>query len=103
MIKVYGLPSCPYCDYIHKQIEGREDEFEYINIGEHIRYLSEFIKIRDNSPVFNKCKRMGDVGIPAFVFDDGRVTINPEDVGLIEYNSSISCSIDDHKKGKKNC
>ena len=90
MIKVYGLPTCPYCDYIHKQIKGREDEFEYINIGEHIS-------------VFNKCKRIGDVGIPAFVFDDGRVTINPEDVGLIEYNSSISCSIDDHKKGKKNC
>ena len=103
MIKVYGLPTCPYCDYIHKQIEGREDEFEYINIGEHISNLSEFIKIRDNSPVFNKCKRIGDVGIPAFVFDDGRVTINPEDVGLIEYNSSTSCSIDDHKKGKKNC
>lgn len=103
MIKIYGLPTCPYCDYIHKQIEGREDEFEYINIGEHISNLSKFIKIRDNSPVFNKCKRIGDVGIPAFVFDDGRVTINPEDVGLIEYNSPISCSIDDHKKGKKNC
>ena len=39
MIKIYGMPTCPYCDYVEEQIRGREDEFEYINIGEHIRYL----------------------------------------------------------------
>ena len=37
MIRIYGMPTCPYCDYVHEQIAGREDEFEYINIGEHIR------------------------------------------------------------------
>ena len=36
MIKIYGMPTCPFCDYIQEQIAGREDEFEYINIGEHI-------------------------------------------------------------------
>ena len=39
MIKIYGMPTCPYCDYVHEQIVGREDEFEYINIGENIRNL----------------------------------------------------------------
>ena len=33
MIKIYGMPTCPYCDYIHEQVKGREDEFQYINIG----------------------------------------------------------------------
>lgn len=33
MIKIYGMPTCPYCDYINEQIKGRESEFEYINIG----------------------------------------------------------------------
>ena len=37
MIKIYGMPTCPYCDYVHEQIVGREDEFEYINIGANIR------------------------------------------------------------------
>ena len=37
MIKIYGMPTCPYCDYIQEQIKGRENEFEYINIGENIR------------------------------------------------------------------
>lgn len=27
MIKIYGMPTCPYCDYVHEQIKGREDEF----------------------------------------------------------------------------
>ncbi len=27
-------------DYVHQQIVGRENEFEYINIGENIRNMS---------------------------------------------------------------
>ena len=34
MIKIYGMPSCPYCAYVHQQIIGRENEFEYIDIGD---------------------------------------------------------------------
>ena len=29
MIKIYGMPSCPYCEYVHKQIKGREKEFQF--------------------------------------------------------------------------
>ena len=68
MIKIYGMPTCPYCDYVHEQIKGREDEFEYINIGENIRNMSVFTRLRDTNPVFDHCKEIGDVGIPAFVF-----------------------------------
>jgi glutaredoxin-related protein len=70
MIKIYGMPTCPYCDYVHEQIKGRENEFEYINIGENIRNMSAFTRLRDTSPVFDHCKEIGDVGIPAFVFDE---------------------------------
>ena len=103
MIKIYGLPSCPYCDFLMDQIKGREDEFEYINIGSHIRYLGEFVRMRDNSPVFDKSKAIGDVGIPCFVFEDGRISLDPADAGLIEYGSEAACSIEDHKAGKKGC
>lgn len=103
MIRIYGMPTCPYCDFILEQIKEREDEFEYINIGEHIRYLSAFMRLRDNSPVFDHCKQIGDVGVPAFVFDDGRVSIDPADAGLIEYGSEFACSIEDHKNGRKGC
>ena len=80
MIKIYGMPSCPYCAYVHQQIIGR-----------------------DTNPVFDRMKAIGDVGIPAFVFEDGRVSIDPADAGLIEYGSPEACSIEDHKSGRKGC
>ena len=103
MIKIYGMPTCPYCDYVHEQIKGREDEFQYINIGENIANMSAFTRLRDSSPVFYRCKKIGDVGIPAFVLEDGTISIDPADVGLIEYGVANACSIADHKSGRKGC
>ena len=103
MIRIYGMPGCPYCDYIHAQIKERKDEFEYINIGESIRNMSAFTRLRDTNPVFDRMKAMGDVGIPAFVFEDGTVSIDPTDAGLIEYGSEAACSVEDHRKGRKGC
>lgn len=103
MIKIYGMPTCPYCDFLHDQIAGREDEFEYINIGEHIRNMSAFTRLRDTNPAFDHSKEIGDVGIPAFVFEDGRVSLNPADAGLVGYKASNACSVADHKSGKNGC
>ena len=103
MIKIYGMPSCPYCEYVHKQIKGREKEFQFIDIGKNIRNMSAFTKLRDTNPVFDRMKAIGDVGIPAFVFEDGRVSIDPADAGLIEYGSPEACSIEDPKSGRKGC
>ena len=103
MIKIYGMPSCPYCEFVQQQIKGRENEFQFIDIGENIRNMSAFTKLRDTNPVFDRMKAIGDVGIPAFVFEDGRVSIDPADAGLIEYGSTEACSIEDHKSGRKGC
>ena len=103
MIRIYGMPGCPYCDYVHEQIRGREDEFEYINIGESIRNMSAFMRLRDSCPVFDRMKEIGDVGIPAFVFEDGRVSIDPADAGLIEFGTPGACSLEDHQNGRKGC
>ena len=103
MIKIYGMPTCPYCDFIHEQVKGREDEFEYINIGEHIHNLSTFIHLRDTNPVFDHLKAVGDVRVPAFVFEDGSVSVDPADAGLIEYGSPDACSLEDHRSGRKGC
>ena len=103
MVKIYGMPTCPYCDYIHEHVKDRTEEFEYINIGEHIRNLSAFMRLRDTNQVFDHLKAVGDVGVPAFVFEDGRVSVDPADAGLIEYGSPDACSIEDHRSGRKGC
>ncbi len=104
MIKIYGLKTCPYCDYVKEQLVGREDEFTYIDIGTHVKYMHEFMDLRDNRPEFDHSKEIGDIGIPAFVREDGSITLDPAEVGLVEYGTEIpSCSIEDHKAGKKGC
>ncbi len=82
MITIYGMKTCPDCVWVYDQIAGRESEFTSIDIGEHVKNLKAFLKIRDTSPVFDDCKANGYAGIPCFVFEDGRVSLNPEDAGL---------------------
>ncbi len=97
MIKIYGLKTCPYCDYLKPQIEGKEDQFQYIDIGEHVRNMHAFMDLRDHNPVFDHSKEIGDIGIPCFVLEDGTVTLDPAVVGLVEYgtvSAGSACSID---------
>ena len=98
MIKIYGMDTCPDCTYLYDQIKERKDEFEYINIGEHVKNLKDFLKVRDNSPIFEHCKANGYAGIPCFVFEDGRVSITPEDAGLNsrpeDIQAGAACNLD---------
>ncbi len=103
MIKIYGMPTCPYCDFVHEQIKGRESEFRYINIAENIRNMSEFTRLRDVDPAFAHSKEIGDVGIPAFVLEDGRISLDPADANLVEYSGASACSLSDHENGRKGC
>ena len=93
MIKIYGMPSCPYCAYIEKQIAGNPD-FQYIDIGKNVHDLHVFLDLRDHNPVFDPYKAIGDVGIPCFVLEDGTITLEPKDVGLRSLSEAGACKID---------
>ena len=51
MIKIYGMPTCPDCAYVHEQIIGREDEFQYIDIGEHVRFMNINVNQKVSRPL----------------------------------------------------
>ncbi|MDD6438345.1 MAG: glutaredoxin-related protein [Prevotella sp.] len=95
MIKIYGMPTCPYCAYVDEQVKG-DNRFAVIDIGANVRNMSAFMHLRDSNPVFDHSKAIGDIGIPAFVKEDGTVTLKPEEVGLKEFNpdEAASCSLD---------
>lgn len=95
MIKIYGMSTCPDCVNIEEQIKG-DSRFEMIDIGQHVRNLKEFMRLRDNSPVFDEAKKCGYIGIPCFVLEDGTITLSPEDAGLQSkpLTEGNSCSID---------
>ncbi|HEY9575895.1 MAG TPA: glutaredoxin domain-containing protein [Lachnospiraceae bacterium] len=81
MITAFVMKTCPDCMRIEKALQENEN-FEVIDVGEHIVFLKEFLRVRDNSPVFDAAKKYGFAGIPCFVKEDGSVTLNPKEVGL---------------------
>ena len=95
MIRIYGMPSCPDCEYVKRQAEGN-DRYEIIDIGKDVKARKEFLRLRDSSPAFDGAKRTGAAGIPCFVLEDGTVTLQPEDAGLEsgQVQTGAACSLD---------
>ena len=93
MTKVYVMSSCPDCFEVKARLSGNQD-FEIIDIGEHVRNLKEFIRLRDTSPAFDTVKANGSIGIPCFVSEDGQVSFDTEEFVHEGYSSGASCSID---------
>lgn len=94
MIKIYGMKTCPDCVAVDEQVKGN-NRYEVIDIGDHVRYLKEFLRLRDNNDVFADAREKGYAGIPCFVLEDGTVTLNPVEAGLqAPSDDTPSCSID---------
>ena len=62
-IKVFVMETCPDCTQVKAQLRNRPG-FLLIDIGEHVRHLKEFIRLRDQSPAFDAAKAKGALGIP---------------------------------------
>jgi len=92
------MKTCPYCEFVEKQVINNP-EFQIIDIGEHIRNLHAFLELRDNNSIFDESKRIGDVGIPCYVKEDGTITLNSEDVGLEPMPDGPLCSLENKGKG----
>jgi glutaredoxin-related protein len=95
MIKMFVMKTCPYCEYVEKQVVDNP-HFEVIDISKHVRNLKQFLDLRDSNPAFDEAKKIGDVGIPCYVLEDGTVTLSSKDVGLkpMKEPNGASCSID---------
>ena len=93
MTKVYVMASCPDCSEIKARLSGNPD-FEIIDIGEHVRNLKEFIRLRDSSPEFESIKAIGSIGIPCFAEDDGSISFDVRKYIADDFSTGNSCSID---------
>ena len=60
------METCPDCTYVEEQVKGN-NQYEVIDIGQHVRDLKAFLRLRDHHPAFNEAKSVGVVGIPCFV------------------------------------
>ncbi len=94
MITMYVMKTCPYCEFVEKQIPEGSDKFRLVDIGEHVHNLKEFLALRDSNPAFIEARKVGDVGIPCYVFEDGKVSLDSRDAGLIPLDEGASCNLD---------
>ena len=87
------MSTCPDCFEVKTRLSDNHD-FEIIDIGEHVRNLKEFIRLRDSSPAFDSVRANGSIGIPCFVSEDGQVSFDTEEFVHEGYSSGTSCSLD---------
>ncbi len=89
------MKTCPYCEYVERQVEGNP-RYQVIDIAQHVRNLKQFLTLRDTHAAFDEAKRIGDVGIPCYVLEDGTVTLSSREAGLepMPDDAAPACSID---------
>ena len=74
MLKIYGSPLCPDCVKCKQELEEAGVEFLYLDIGEKLLYLKQFLKIRDGNELFEPIRQRGQIGIPCIQREDGTIT-----------------------------
>ncbi|MDD6038543.1 MAG: hypothetical protein PUD20_07120 [bacterium] len=75
-MKVYGTDICIDCRNYKAIQKEKGFEAEFIDITSDTQNLKEYLTMRDNDPVFDSIKAAGGIGIPFFVNEDGRKTLD---------------------------
>ena len=75
MIKVYGSNMCHDCRELKQNFDANEIRYQFIDINENLRNLSRFLRLRDTRDVFENCRAIGDIGVPALILDNGEITL----------------------------
>lgn len=80
MLKVYGMRICPDTVECLNALTKAGIQFEYLDFAEKTANLKEFLKLRDDSPLFDAVRQAGNIGIPCIQREDGSITLNWQDV-----------------------
>ena len=79
MLKIYGSMLCPDCVKCREDLEKAGVKYEFLDFSESLKNLKAFLKIRDNSPLFDDIREEGKIGIPCIVREDETITLDWEE------------------------
>ena len=79
MLKIYGMMICPDCVECCADLDHAKVEYEFLDFAKETKNLKEFLKIRDNSTLFDKVREEGNIGIPCIVKEDDTVVLSWEE------------------------
>ena len=67
---IYGFPHCPDCVSCLALFDRLKIKYEFRDMSKEMKYLKDFMKLRDTSECFNKIRRDGLIGIPCIYISD---------------------------------
>ena len=74
-VTVIGSHLCPDTLYALNKLSEAKAEIEFKNLSASLPDLKAYLALRDSSPLYDAVKKNGGIGIPAFVLEDGAVTL----------------------------
>ena len=74
-MKIYGSMLCPDCVKCREELDKAGITYEFLDFGENLQNLKDFLKIRDGNSLFEEARREGKIGIPCIVREDGSVSL----------------------------
>jgi len=80
MIRIYGSMLCKDCVQCRQDLDHAGVCYEYLDFADNLLHLKEFLAIRENCPLFEQVRKLGGIGIPCIVKEDGSVTLDWETI-----------------------
>ena len=74
-MKIYGSMLCPDCVKCREELDKAGITYEFLDFGENLQNLKDFLKIRDGNPLFDEARREGKIGINCIVREDGNESL----------------------------
>ncbi len=76
MLKIYGSMLCKDCVDCVRELSDAGVAFEFLDFARELRFLREFMNLRDRESCFDPVKAGGTIGIPCIVREDGTVSLS---------------------------
>lgn len=76
MLKIYGMRICPDCEACLHDLDQAGVVYEFLDFAQATENLKAFLKLRQDSPLFDPVRAAGNIGIPCIQREDGSLTLD---------------------------
>lgn len=80
MLKIYGMRVCPDCVACLRALDQAGIAYEFLDFAQATQHLKDFLRLRQDNPLFDSVRAAGDIGIPCIQRADGSLTLDWQDV-----------------------
>ena len=76
MLKIYGTLLCPDCAECLAALDKAGIDYDFLEFEKSLSHLREFLKLRDENPLFDPVREACGIGIPCILEEDGTIILD---------------------------